>query len=452
MSPQPAPAAPRPAGPAAAGPRRARTPPRPHRPAGRAAPGRVDLGRHGAAGRRRAGHRADRDPARRRRPGAARRRGGARRRRGRRSGSPTCAARPSARSSAPTTHAAWPACSTCSRPGAAGTAVLVVDDADVVADRLDLAAPGRGVTTLGALVRGASRAGLAVGALRPAVADDRAVDGGGAHPAGPGPARRDRVAPRRRARRAALAARRRRPRRAPRARRRDGRPGGPRRRRCGWPARRHPASRGSPPLPAAVAAADLPAPSGDEVALGRGGDDGGPVRVACGPGARLLVVGPPGSGRTTALATVRDQLRRAGRTVAAPARPGAAAALRRAGPRRRRRLAARRAGRGWRPRCVALPRRGRRGGRGRRRRRGLPRTAGHLARRRDAAGAAPGGGAGRPAHRGRRRGGGRPHPAVPPRARRGRRPRRRRPRPGGSGVRAGEPAQGRKEGVPVWEV
>ncbi|WP_249043264.1 FtsK/SpoIIIE domain-containing protein, partial [Georgenia thermotolerans] len=46
--------------------------------------------------------------------------------------------------------------------GRAGTTVLVVDDADVVADRLDLTGPGRGVSALGALVRGASQAGLAL--------------------------------------------------------------------------------------------------------------------------------------------------------------------------------------------------------------------------------------------------------------------------------------------------
>ncbi|MCK6212398.1 FHA domain-containing protein [Georgenia sp. EYE_87] len=48
--------------------------------------------------------------------------------------------------------------------------------------------------------------------------------------------------------------------------------------------------------------------AGECVVLGRGGDDAGPLRVGCGPGDVLLVVGPPGSGRTSALATLRAQL------------------------------------------------------------------------------------------------------------------------------------------------
>jgi S-DNA-T family DNA segregation ATPase FtsK/SpoIIIE len=54
-------------------------------------------------------------------------------------------------------------------------------------------------------------------------------------------------------------------------------------------------------------AASSPA-NGGTVLLGRGGDDGGPVQVRCGPGEVLLVVGPPGSGRTTALMLAVPQL------------------------------------------------------------------------------------------------------------------------------------------------
>lgn len=56
------------------------------------------------------------------------------------------------------------------------------------------------------------------------------------------------------------------------------------------------------------------------VAIGRGGDDAGPVVVdaRCG----LLVVGPPGTGRSTALATAAHVLARAGRRVGVVARGG----------------------------------------------------------------------------------------------------------------------------------
>jgi S-DNA-T family DNA segregation ATPase FtsK/SpoIIIE len=71
---------------------------------------------------------------------------------------------------------------------------------------------------------------------------------------------------------------------------------------------------------AAVRAAPAGAADADEsVMLGRGGDGAGRLRVACGPGEVLLVVGPPGSGRTSALTSLRAQL--AGRvlTPSAPA-------------------------------------------------------------------------------------------------------------------------------------
>ncbi|GAA4288425.1 FtsK/SpoIIIE domain-containing protein [Georgenia daeguensis] len=68
--------------------------------------------------------------------------------------------------------------------------------------------------------------------------------------------------------------------------------------------------------------------AGECVLLGRGGDGAAPLRVACGPGDVLLVVGPPGTGRTSALETLRAQL--AGRvlTPSAPADvPGGRAVL-----------------------------------------------------------------------------------------------------------------------------
>ncbi|MFC7406239.1 FtsK/SpoIIIE domain-containing protein [Georgenia alba] len=64
------------------------------------------------------------------------------------------------------------------------------------------------------------------------------------------------------------------------------------------------------PLPEQVPVHTLPRPGRPDwtAVVGRGGDDAGPVRVRCGPGEVVLVVGPPGSGRTTALRTMRDQL------------------------------------------------------------------------------------------------------------------------------------------------
>ncbi|WP_345214782.1 FtsK/SpoIIIE domain-containing protein [Georgenia halophila] len=53
-------------------------------------------------------------------------------------------------------------------------------------------------------------------------------------------------------------------------------------------------------------------------ALGRGGDDGSAVHVSCEPGEVVLVVGPSGSGRTTALQTLRSQLTGGGRDVVSP--------------------------------------------------------------------------------------------------------------------------------------
>ncbi len=60
---------------------------------------------------------------------------------------------------------------------------------------------------------------------------------------------------------------------------------------------------------------------GPVIPLGPGGDDAGPVRVLAEPG--LLVVGPPGSGRSTALAVVRAALRSAGLAVVAADTAGA---------------------------------------------------------------------------------------------------------------------------------
>ncbi|PFG40762.1 S-DNA-T family DNA segregation ATPase FtsK/SpoIIIE [Georgenia soli] len=66
------------------------------------------------------------------------------------------------------------------------------------------------------------------------------------------------------------------------------------------------------PVPDEVPQAEPP--HGATVLLGRGGDDGGPVGLRCEPGEVLLVVGPPGSGRTTTLSLLRQQL--GGRAVA----------------------------------------------------------------------------------------------------------------------------------------
>jgi S-DNA-T family DNA segregation ATPase FtsK/SpoIIIE len=64
-----------------------------------------------------------------------------------------------------------------------------------------------------------------------------------------------------------------------------------------------------PPAPAAGAAA------GVDVVLGPGGDDGAPVSVDLVRCGGLLVAGPPGSGRTTALAALGTRLSRAGTPV-----------------------------------------------------------------------------------------------------------------------------------------
>ncbi|GAA1641757.1 hypothetical protein GCM10009790_24120 [Georgenia ruanii] len=206
--------------------------------------------------------------------------------------------------------------------GRPGAAVLVVDDADVVADRLDLTGPGRGVAALGGLVRGAGRVGLAVALSGPpSMATVRWVE-----------AVRTRLVLAPRDETEALLAGVPAALRSPHAGAGRGVLLAPGAATVVQLARAAPVRlAGAPvpgvprlaPLPTGVASADLPAADGHEVAVGLAVDDGGPVRVACGPGARVLVVGPPGSGRTTALATARDQLRRAGRTAAAPMLPGA---------------------------------------------------------------------------------------------------------------------------------
>jgi S-DNA-T family DNA segregation ATPase FtsK/SpoIIIE len=66
-------------------------------------------------------------------------------------------------------------------------------------------------------------------------------------------------------------------------------------------------------LPTSVDLSDLPAPNGT-LPVGQGGD-GIPVTVGQRGRRRLLVVGSPGSGRTTALAAVAAQAARAGRRV-----------------------------------------------------------------------------------------------------------------------------------------
>ncbi|MGC5628326.1 FtsK/SpoIIIE domain-containing protein [Georgenia sp. Z1344] len=55
--------------------------------------------------------------------------------------------------------------------------------------------------------------------------------------------------------------------------------------------------------------------AGTEVCVGVGGDDAGPVAVPFPPGGTLLVVGPAGSGRSTALGNVAGRLTRAGHRV-----------------------------------------------------------------------------------------------------------------------------------------
>lgn len=69
------------------------------------------------------------------------------------------------------------------------------------------------------------------------------------------------------------------------------------------------------PLPDAITfeqACELPADRGDGVLVGVGGDDLGQVRAET-PG--LLVIGPPGSGRTTALAVQARSLAQAGHSL-----------------------------------------------------------------------------------------------------------------------------------------
>ena len=72
-------------------------------------------------------------------------------------------------------------------------------------------------------------------------------------------------------------------------------------------------------LPRVVSSRDLlcgPGLRPDDVALGVGGDDAAPIRMPLlAAGARFLVAGPPGSGRTTALSLIAAQARAAGRLV-----------------------------------------------------------------------------------------------------------------------------------------
>ncbi|MFH5823997.1 FtsK/SpoIIIE domain-containing protein [Georgenia sp. AZ-5] len=201
-------------------------------------------------------------------------------------------------------------------PPAEGRAwqVLVVDDVDAVCDRLDAAgSPGAAGQALGRLLREGRRRGVSVALSGPpslaaarwaeavrtrlvlAPRDEtealvagvpRALVGGGAVPGRgvvlePGGATAVQVA------RAA-------PVRLP-----------------GAPLERVPRLA---PLPETVAARGLPV-AADRVTLGLGGDTAGPVTAPARPGDRLLVVGPPGSGRTSALATAGDQLAAAGRQV-----------------------------------------------------------------------------------------------------------------------------------------
>ena len=81
-------------------------------------------------------------------------------------------------------------------------------------------------------------------------------------------------------------------------------------------------------LAAALAAAagaeagrpEPPGSSGDTIAVGLGGDDCRPVRLDVGKGA--LVVGPPGSGRSSALAVIAAAMLAAGRPIVVVARDG----------------------------------------------------------------------------------------------------------------------------------
>ncbi|MHB1290494.1 FtsK/SpoIIIE domain-containing protein [Georgenia sp.] len=200
--------------------------------------------------------------------------------------------------------------------------VLVVDDADVVCDLLDLTGPGRGVPALARVLREARRAGLAValsgppslsGARWTEAVRTRLVlaprDGTEALLAG---VPRDHLAPPRPGRGVLLE---------------PGRvtsvqvaltgtvalPGPPR-----------PGVLRLAALPRDVRLAHLAPPAAGPATaftIGLGGDGGGPVEVPGGPGDHLLVVGPPGSGRSTTLAAAAAQLEALGRSVVT-ARPG----------------------------------------------------------------------------------------------------------------------------------
>ncbi|SOC48879.1 DNA segregation ATPase FtsK/SpoIIIE, S-DNA-T family [Blastococcus aggregatus] len=82
-----------------------------------------------------------------------------------------------------------------------------------------------------------------------------------------------------------------------------------------------PADPALPPAPGPVAAAD---PGRWLLPIGPGGDDGTPLEVDLGRSGGLLVVGPPGSGRTSAVEAWARRLADAGAEVAwlAPPRPG----------------------------------------------------------------------------------------------------------------------------------
>ncbi|TRW43398.1 FtsK/SpoIIIE domain-containing protein, partial [Georgenia yuyongxinii] len=200
--------------------------------------------------------------------------------------------------------------------------VLVIDDADVVCDQLDVTGPpGQGAAVLGRVLRDAGRAGLAVAASGPPAT----VVARWAEPV------RSRLVLSPRDETEALLA------------------GVPKELRpvADFPGRAVLLAPGTAtaiqiarggrmcaagpqgrevlrlaPIPSSVNAAGLPPASPDKVAIGRGGDDAGPVWAPCGPRDRLLVLGPPGSGRTTALATVRAGLAAAGRAIASLPGPG----------------------------------------------------------------------------------------------------------------------------------
>ncbi|WP_127126783.1 FtsK/SpoIIIE domain-containing protein [Georgenia sp. SYP-B2076] len=199
------------------------------------------------------------------------------------------------------------------RPGAElARQVLVVDDAEAVCEQLDLVAPGHGAALLARLVREARRTGVALALSGPpSLGTARWVEG----------IRTRLVLAPRDETEALLAGVPRGLRDAPGA---AGRgvllePGAAtvvqvaRTAALDLPGARTAAPRLAR-LPAVVRVHELGRRgAGHDVALGLGGDDGAPVLAACGPGDRLLVAGPSGSGRTTALATVRAQLLAAGR-------------------------------------------------------------------------------------------------------------------------------------------